>query len=247
MICSRRAAAVEATVQELRVGQDAGDLRAHGVACDVSRPADVDALVDATRDVMGGCDLWVNNAGSNGYRYAALVDTSPEAIIEVVSCNLTGTLLCCRAAMRLMIAQPQGGHMFNMLGAGSDHGATDQYAVYGATKAALPQLAKSLQLEVGDAPVGVHNISPGLVWTELIQAGRDTFGAQGRWFINALCEPADDVARAMLPLLLQVGQQPRRPGQGSQTLRVLPPQLAAQRLLARVLTGKNKGRWYPEE
>jgi hypothetical protein len=38
----------------------------------------------------------------------------------------------------------------------------------------------------------------------------------------------------------------RGPGQGSQTLRVLTPQLAAQRMLQRLLLGKNKGRYYPE-
>lgn len=241
LISSRDATRVEAAVQQLR--RISSEDCVHGAVCDVARPSDVDALVEKVSSALGGCDVWVNNAGSNAYRYAPLTECTPEAITEIVATNLTGTLLCTRAALRLMMRQGSG-HIFNMLGAGSDGLPTGEFAVYGATKAALPQLAKSLQSEFGDAPVSVHNISPGLVWTELIQAGKDTFGARGRFFINALCDPPADVAKAMLPLMLDVVA--RGPGQGSQTLRVLTPQLAAQRMLQRLLLGENKGRYYPE-
>ncbi len=83
--------------------------------------------------------------------------------------------------------------------------------------------------------------------TELIEAGRDAFGPQGRFFINALSEPAEDVAALIVPIVQEVAAQPRRAGEASRTLRVLTPMVAAQRMLARMLTGKNKGRWYPEE
>ena len=44
---------------------------------------------------------------------------------------LRGTLLCCRSAIRLMASRRSGAHVFNMLGAGSDGGATQKYAAYG--------------------------------------------------------------------------------------------------------------------
>ena len=63
------------------------------------------------------------------------VDMGPEQIQAVVQTNLLGSLLCIRAAWRLMKQQPQGGHIFNIDGAGADGLPTPQYAAYGATKA----------------------------------------------------------------------------------------------------------------
>ena len=63
------------------------------------------------------------------------LDTTPEQLQEVVSTNLLGTLLCSRRAMQLLASQPQGGHLFNVDGAGADGAATPCYAAYGATKA----------------------------------------------------------------------------------------------------------------
>lgn len=38
----------------------------------------------------------VNNAGSNGYRYGPLAETKDEALLEIVSTNVLGVMLCCR-------------------------------------------------------------------------------------------------------------------------------------------------------
>ena len=60
-ICSRRPAAVEATVTELkRVSPDV-----LGVPCDVSKPEDVSRLVEATAKQFGRIDILVNNAGTS--------------------------------------------------------------------------------------------------------------------------------------------------------------------------------------
>lgn len=65
----------------------------------------------------------------------AFVDSTPQQLQQVVSTNMTGTLLCTRAAMQVMQKQDGGGHIFNMDGAGADGMPTPQYAAYGATKA----------------------------------------------------------------------------------------------------------------
>lgn len=70
------------------------------------------------------------------------MDATPEQLRSVVTTNLQGSLLCTRAAMRAMAAQPGGGHVFNMDGAGADGMATPQYAAYGATKAGGQPLAR---------------------------------------------------------------------------------------------------------
>ena len=70
------------------------------------------------------------------------LDTTPEQLQQVVGTNLLGTLLCSRRAMRLMAAQPRGGHLFNLDGAGADGLATPCYAAYGATKAGVQAQAR---------------------------------------------------------------------------------------------------------
>ena len=67
----------------------------------------------------------------------AFIDSTPQQLQRVVSTNMTGTLLCTRAAMQVMQKQQGGGHIFNMDGAGADGMPTPQYAAYGATKAGV--------------------------------------------------------------------------------------------------------------
>lgn len=74
---------------------------------------------------LTSCDLCVQS----------FLDARPEQIQEVVQTNMVGCLLCTRAALRIMAAQPRGGHIFNMDGAGADGLPSPQYAAYGATKA----------------------------------------------------------------------------------------------------------------
>lgn len=70
--------------------------------------------------------------------------------------------------------QKEDGHIFNMDGAGADGGGTPRFAAYGATKRGLEQLSKSLNSELrmlGLKNVAVHNLSPGMVTTDLLMAG----------------------------------------------------------------------------
>ena len=191
VVTSRDETRVREAVAALR--EDFGE-RVAGVAADVSRPDAVDALTDFASESMGGVDIWINNAGANGYVYENLAESDPEVLREIVLTNSFGTLLCCRSAIRLMATQAEGGHVFNMLGAGSDGGPTQKYAAYGHTKAGMAQLTKTLAGEVkdtGNARVGVHALSPGMVFTELISSGRYAFGSQGRFFVNTLAEPPE--------------------------------------------------------
>ena len=47
------------------------------------------------------------------------------------------------------------------------------------------QLTKSLAEETQGLPVGVHTLSPGLVYTDLVACGQNTFGSQVRWVGHA--------------------------------------------------------------
>ena len=247
VVTSRDETRVREAVDGLR--KDFGE-RVSGVAADVSHAESVDALTAFASEQMGGVDTWINNAGANGYVYENLADADPETLREIVLTNSFGTLLCCRSAIRLMAEQASGGHVFNMLGAGSDGGATQKYAAYGHTKAGMAQLTKTLAGEVKEtAPsVGVHALSPGMVFTELISSGRYAFGAQGRFFVNTLAEPPEVPAAFLVAKVRAFVDEAGTAGKrSSQTFEVLTPPVALKKILRRVFLGEGKDRYYPEK
>ena len=247
VVTSRDETRVREAVDGLR--KDFGE-RVSGVAADVSRAESVDALTAFASEQMGGVDIWINNAGANGYVYENLADADPETLREIVLTNSFGTLLCCRSAIRLMVEQASGGHVFNMLGAGSDGGATQKYAAYGHTKAGMAQLTKTLAGEVKEtAPsVGVHALSPGMVFTELISSGRYAFGSQGRFFVNTLAEPPEVPAAFLVAKVRAFVDEAGTAGKrSSQTFEVLTPPVALKKILRRVFLGEGKDRYYPEK
>lgn len=238
-VSSRSPERVAGALASLRIRH--GQERVFGLAADVSRAGDVERLGAHAVEVMGGVDVWLANAGANGYAFQPLVEQTPALIEEVVATNLLGSLYCSRVATQLMLKQEDGGVICLLEGAGSDGGQTKLYAAYGASKAALRQLAVSLRAELGNTKVKVVSVSPGMVQTQLIAAGRDSFGSTGRFFVNTMAEDADVVARQLAPAVrnLFAGAQGER-------IDILTPLVAARKLFDRLVLGRNKDRWYPE-
>ncbi|KAH0469213.1 hypothetical protein IEQ34_002445 [Dendrobium chrysotoxum] len=151
LICSRSAERVESAVQNLK--EEYGEQHVWGTVCDVRVGKDVKELVAFAREKMKYVDIWINNAGSNAYSYKPLAETSDEDLMEVVTTNTLGLMICCREAINLMLSQPRGGHIFNIDGAGSDGRPTPRFAAYGATKRSVVHLTKSLQINYSDFEV----------------------------------------------------------------------------------------------
>eukprot|EP00892_Ulva_mutabilis_P002300 jgi/Ulvmu1/12070/UM083_0083.1 len=244
-ICSRTDTSVRAVVSELsdRYGTD----RVAGAACDVSKAADVKALVEQASASLGDIDIWINNAGSNAYSFKPLVEASETDLVDIVQTNVLGVMICCQAAIKAMRRQKAGGHIFNMDGAGADGNPTPRFAAYGATKRALSQLNKSLEAELKLAPdnrVGIHNLSPGMVTTELLMSGANT--PQAKFFINCLAETPDVVAQNLVPRIREVPQKGRTPATGAD-IRFLTPVKAYTGILSRLLFGKKRNRFVRED
>ena len=112
-------------------------------------------------------DLWINNAAvSGGYR--RFIDQPDEKIIEVLETNLICAALCSKLAFEIMSTQPDGGAIFNMSGAGANGFSTPDFSLYGASKAGVVQLTRSLQAEWKDTNVDIHIVSPGMMKTDLL-------------------------------------------------------------------------------
>jgi NAD(P)-dependent dehydrogenase (short-subunit alcohol dehydrogenase family) len=120
--------------------------RALVVPADVSDPASVRALFDATQAAFGRLDLLFNNAGT-GAPAVPLEDLTVEQWRRVVDINLTGAFLCTQAAFRLMKEQsPRGGRIINN-GSLSAHVPRPRSAPYTATKHAITGLTKATALD----------------------------------------------------------------------------------------------------
>ncbi|XP_042510020.1 chlorophyll(ide) b reductase NOL, chloroplastic isoform X2 [Macadamia integrifolia] len=243
LICSRSGQRVELAVQNLR--QEFGEQHVWGTTCDVKKGDDVKDLVAFAHDKLKYIDIWINNAGSNAYSFKPLAETSDEDLIEVVTTNTLGLMICCREAIKMMLNQPRGGHIFNIDGAGSDGRPTPRFAAYGATKRSVVHLTKSLQAELQMQDVKnvvVHNLSPGMVTTDLLMAGATS--KQAKFFINVLAEPAEVVAEYLVPSIRSI------PSNGSMKptyIRFLTGLKACSQIFSRFAFGARRNRYVLED
>jgi len=247
VVTSRSHDAVQEAVEEL--GSKYGIDRVGGVACNVCKGSEVATLAEYTRQTFGRADIWINNAGTNAYYYGPLSEASEADLAAIVETNVLGVMLCCREAIKLMKEQPGTGHIFNMDGAGADGNPTPRFAAYGATKRGLQQFSKSLQAELKMQEIDnvvIHNLSPGMVTTELLMSGANT--PQSKWFINCLAETAEDVADFLVPRVRQVHQSSGAGGSVQPTyIQFLKKPKAFSQIIGRALFGLRKNRWVPEE
>jgi len=136
------------------------------VRADVSNPAQVRALFDATREKFGRLDVLFNNAGMNA-PFLPLEDMPYEKWREVIDTNLTGAFLCTQQAFRLMKEQtPRGGRIINN-GSISAHTPRANSAPYTASKHAITGLTKSASLDGRKYDIACGQIDIGNAQTDL--------------------------------------------------------------------------------
>lgn len=137
-----------------------------GVAVDLSRPDGPAQLVGRALDEHGRVDVLVNNVGAVRLRLDGFLGTSDEEFAWAMEMNFFIALRTTRAVLPGMVEQG-GGAIVNVASVNAffqpDAGTID----YGAAKAALVNLSKSLAQEFGPAGVHVNCISPGPVATDL--------------------------------------------------------------------------------
>ncbi|MEA2696790.1 MAG: hypothetical protein QOI66_1061 [Myxococcales bacterium] len=171
---SRRATEVDATAAEIeKVGR-----RSLRVASDVKERASLETLLSETVAAFGKVDILINCAGKT--KRTPTVDVSDAEWGDILETNLTGTLRGCQVFGRHMLERGYG-RIINIASL-SSFVALYEVAAYGASKAAVAALTKSLAIEWGPRGVCVNAIAPGVFRTALNQALLDG-SERGREFL----------------------------------------------------------------
>jgi 3-oxoacyl-[acyl-carrier protein] reductase len=137
--------------------------RAHTVACNLSDPADVEKLVPAAEEAMGGLDILVNNAGITRDNLAMRM--KPEDWQAVLDVNLTAAFTLIKASMRGMM-KARWGRVINITSVVGVTGNPGQ-ANYAASKAGMIGMSKSLAHELASRNITVNCIAPGFIETAM--------------------------------------------------------------------------------
>ena len=158
------------------------------VHCDVTDEASVDAAFTTVEETWGTISILVNNAGIFWIR--PLAETTLDAWNQMMAVNTTGAFLCARRVLPGMRAQRYG----RLIALGSSAGKTGgakETAAYGASKAAIMALAKSIATEYAADGITSNALAPALINTDMVAGIADL---AGRIPVGRLGEPADIAA-----------------------------------------------------
>jgi 3-oxoacyl-[acyl-carrier protein] reductase len=155
-----------AKLAEVAAGIRSAGGRAEEFPCDVSKSADVAAVVDAIHAKLGRIDILVNNAGVT--RDTLLPRMSDEEWDEVLGTNLRAPFLFMRAVSRPMMQQRYG-RIVNVASVSGLIGNPGQ-ANYSASKAGLVGLTRTVAKELAGRKITVNAVAPGFIASEMTAA-----------------------------------------------------------------------------
>ena len=137
--------------------------KAKGYGCDVTVPAQVDALVAAVMADFGQVDILINNAGIN--TRGAIDELTLEQFLEVQNINVTGPWLLCRA-LAGHFKKRRYGRVINIGSTLSIIAIADR-TPYATSKGAILQMTRALALEWAPYGITVNCMMPGPFGTEM--------------------------------------------------------------------------------
>ena len=188
---ARRKNRIDAIVKEISV---AGG-KAIGFAVDVTKRAEVEALIKGAVDSFGRVDVMVNDAG--------IMPIAPVAALKVeewdrtIDVNLKGLLYGVAAVLPIMQKQKQG-HIINLASVFGIKVFAPGATVYCATKSAVRALTEGLRMELHSENIRCTMISPGAVATELPESSSEEATRKNLREFYKMAIPPDSIARAIV-------------------------------------------------
>ncbi|WP_375453962.1 3-hydroxybutyrate dehydrogenase [uncultured Methylobacterium sp.] len=166
-----------AAIEAARAGiESAFGVKAHYAAADMTRPGEIADMVRDAEERFGTVDVLVNNAGIQFV--SAIEDFPGETWERVLAINLSSAFYAMQAAIPGMKARGWG----RIISTASAHSlvASPYKSAYVAAKHGIVGLTKTAALELATHGITVNCISPGYVWTSLVEAQiPDTMKARG--------------------------------------------------------------------
>jgi len=187
-------------VQQLQMTLDPTAASVRAYRLDVRSPEQITEVFARAADELGALSALVNNAGI--YPNHPSLEMTEAEWDSVLDTNLKGTFFCCQALARASAAAKTPGVIVN-LASTSAYSARQGAAHYGASKAAVIMLTKSLAQEFGPLGIRVNAVAPGLVQVNEVNVNE----AYRRQFVTMIPsgrvgQPAD-IAGVVLFLLSQ--------------------------------------------
>lgn len=154
VLVSRNADESVAAAEEIE--SDHGN-KAIGLAADITKSDDVNAVVEKAIAAFGKIDVLINSAGIN--IRGSIEDLSEEEFEQVQKTNVTGTWLCCKAVIPHM-KDGKYGRIINMASTLGLVGLANR-TPYTSSKGAVVQLTRGLGLELAEHGITCNAICPG--------------------------------------------------------------------------------------
>ena len=159
-------------VAEEAMKKGANDIQV--IKTDVTDLAQVQAMVQAARQKFGGVDALVNNVGWDDLMF--FTQTTPEFWEKIVQINFFGALNCTRTVLDVMLEDKNPGSILSISSDASRQGEARE-AVYGAMKAGINSLMKSVAKENGRFGIRCNVVCPGVT----IPGEDDDVGETSMW------------------------------------------------------------------
>ena len=178
--------------------------RSCALTCDIAETRGHDKLLDEAEAALGPIDCLVNNAGVSVLSRGDLLDVTPEANDHCQHVNTRGTFFLTQAFARRLLARPTPPHHRRVVTITSTNAqaVSIQRGEYCVSKAALSMVSSLFAVRLGGAGIGVYEVMPGLIETEMSMVSRARYEAEIErgWLVMPRWGRPKEVGRAVATL-----------------------------------------------
>ena len=156
------------SARQVMASVEAAGMPAMMVQADVAVEADVIRLFDTLDAEPGPLTALVNNAGIL-MQQTTIDGLDAARVASILATNVTGTILCCREAVRRMSTRHggSGGAIVNVSSVAARTGSPGEYLDYAASKGAVDSVTRGLAQEVAGEGIRVNAVRPGFIYTDM--------------------------------------------------------------------------------